>query len=62
VTNSDNFPTTPGAFQTTPQPAGGRLCGEAQSSGDALVYSTYLAAARLNVINDLAVNSTGTPL
>jgi hypothetical protein len=41
-TNSSNFPTTPGAFQTTP---GDGFVSKLNAAGSALVYSTYLGGS-----------------
>jgi len=59
-TNSADFPTTPGAFQTT-------CCGEygdafvakLNPSGSALVYSTYLGGSQYDSGTGVAVDSAG---
>ena len=63
-TRSPNFPTTPGAFQTS--------CGDGQQcqygdafvtklnpSGSALVYSTFMGGSGYDYGHDIAVDSTG---
>jgi parallel beta-helix repeat protein len=58
-TNSTNFPTTAGAYQTTN--AGGDYDGyvtKFDSSGN-LVYSTYFGGTSLDQANDIAVDGTG---
>src|SRR5258708_3638404 len=63
-TRSPNFPTTPGAFQTT--------CGDGQQcqygdafvtklnpSGSALVYSTFMGGSGYDYGHDIAVDNTG---
>ena len=65
VTYSDNFPTTPGAFQTTCN--GGSNCsqfGDAfvtkiNPTGSALVYSTYLGGSGGDGGSGIAVDSAG---
>lgn len=73
-TNSPNFPTTPGAFQTTP-PAG-ETCGTdlngnpfpcrddafvaaLNNTGSGLIYSTYLGGHRNDYGNAIAVDPLG---
>jgi Beta-propeller repeat len=68
TTDSADFPTTPGAFQTTP---GGPpscfnadICGDAFVSklnafGSALVYSTYLGGSGYDGANGIAVDASG---
>ena len=57
---SDNFPTTPGAFQTA---FGGgtsnAFVAKLNATGSALVYSTYLGGSLDDDANDIAVNSGG---
>src|SRR2546425_22124 len=58
-TSSSNFPTTTGAFQTT---FGGQFdvyVTKLNSSGSALVYSTYLGGNDLDFGDGLAVDSAG---
>src|SRR5262249_44824283 len=44
-TNSTNFPTTPGAFQTTYGGSGDVFVTKLNPTGSALVYSTYLGGS-----------------
>ena len=61
-TDSTNFPTTPGAFQTV---CGGSCGGgtafvsKVNASGSALVYSTYLGGSSSDIGNGIAVDSLG---
>jgi hypothetical protein len=64
-TGSTNFPTTPGAFQTTCN--GGNNCSthddafvtKINPTGSALVYSTYLGGSGTDTGNSIAVDSSG---
>jgi hypothetical protein len=60
-TQSDDFPTTPDAFQTTCQSCGAAFITKLNSDGSALDYSSYLSAS--NEADDrgfgIAVDSTG---
>lgn len=64
ATNSMDFPTTPGAFQTTctscslPQPLTDAFVAKLNAAGS-LVYSTYLGGSKNNVGNAIAVDSAG---
>jgi hypothetical protein len=53
-TSSTNFPTTAGAFQTTP---GGGFVTELNPSGTALVYSTYFASGAAGIVVDSGGNA-----
>jgi hypothetical protein len=65
-TNSSNFPTTPGAFQTT---FGGGTCGsfpcpdafvtKLNATGSALLYSTYIGGSGYDYGSAIAVDSGG---
>ncbi|MGB8511000.1 MAG: SBBP repeat-containing protein, partial [Pyrinomonadaceae bacterium] len=61
TSNSPNFPTTPGAFQTTN--AGGNtdraFVSKLNTTGTALVYSTYLGGSYLDYGNAVAVDASG---
>jgi hypothetical protein len=64
VTYSSNFPTTPGAFQTTC--GGGQFgpCGDAfitklNATGSALLYSTYLGGPNFDQGSGIAIDSSG---
>ena len=59
-TDSTDFPITPGAFQSTL--AGGSLdvfITGLDSSGSAIVYSTYLGGSRADEVWHLAIDATG---
>ena len=55
-TASADFPTTPGAFQTTRRSSEGAFVAKLNATGTALVYSTYLDALRGL---DIAVDASG---
>jgi uncharacterized protein (TIGR03437 family) len=58
-TNSANFPTTPGAFQSTNRaPLGTAFVAKLSSTG-ALVYSTYLGGGRQDSAHGVAVDGSG---
>lgn len=64
VTFSPDFPTTPGAFQTTFQGGGTPQTGDAfitklNPAGAALVYSTYLGGTDHDSSNSIAVDASG---
>ncbi|TLY20499.1 MAG: hypothetical protein E6K68_07800, partial [Nitrospirae bacterium] len=56
VTASTNFPTTPGAFQTT---FGSFFVTKLDPTGSAFVYSTYLGGMSLDEFSGLAVDAAG---
>ena len=60
-TNSANFPTTPGALQTTPGGKDDAFVSKLNSSGTALLYSSYLSGGagfhHLDVGYGIAVDS-----
>jgi hypothetical protein len=62
-TSSNNFPTTPGAFQPQLGPANNALTNafvaKLNPTGSALVYSTYLGGSGSDLARGIAVNSTG---
>ena len=58
VTASTNFPITPGAFQTT-STGEDAFVTKLNSTGSALVYSTYLGGSGLNSGGPIAVDSAG---
>jgi Bacterial Ig-like domain (group 3)/Beta-propeller repeat len=59
-TDSTNFPTTAGAFQTTLNGgAGNAFLTKVNTTGSALVYSTYLGGNSLDQGNGIAVDSSG---
>jgi YVTN family beta-propeller protein len=59
TTNSVNFPTTPGAFQTTYAGSGDAFVTKLNATGDALVYSTYLGGSQSEGANSIAVDASG---
>ena len=58
-TASSNFPTTTGAFDTTYNGNGDAFVAELNTSGSALVYSTYLGGSGNDEGWDIAVDSAG---
>jgi hypothetical protein len=60
ITSSSNFPTTAGAFQST---VGGgsfdAFVSKLNSSGSALMYSTYLGGSNYDAGNEIALDSAG---
>jgi hypothetical protein len=58
-TNSLNFPTTSGAFQTVAGGGGDSFVTKLNSDGSALVYSTYLGGNEFDTSRGLAVDSSG---
>ena len=59
LTFSDNFPATPGAFQTTLRGFLGGFVTKINPSGSALAYSTYLSGSRTDAPGGIAVDATG---
>ncbi|MBP2657446.1 MAG: hypothetical protein H6Q69_478 [Firmicutes bacterium] len=57
-TSSPDFPTTPGAFQTTPRGFGGAFITKLNPAGSALVYSTYLGDSSSNV-KSIVIDTSG---
>jgi hypothetical protein len=58
-TESSNFPTTAGAFQTTYSGAGDVFVSKLNATGSALLYSTYLGGNDTDVGSDIAVDASG---
>jgi hypothetical protein len=58
-TSSANFPTTVGAFQTALPGARGGFVTKLNTTGSALIYSTYLAGSTNDKVHGLAVDSGG---
>jgi hypothetical protein len=58
-TASSNFPTTAGAFQTTLGGDGDAFVTKLNSSGSALLYSTYLGGADNDTGLGIAINASG---
>ena len=59
TTNSSNFPTTAGAFQTRVAASLDAFVTELSTAGDALIYSTYLGGNDSDFGNDIALDSAG---
>lgn len=59
VTGSSNFPTTPGAFQTLKAAGEDAFVTELSTTGNSLVYSTYLGGDANDVGFDIAVDASG---
>jgi uncharacterized protein (TIGR03437 family) len=54
------FPTTPGAFQSTPSyPDGSGVVAKLNASGSALLYATYLSGNGLSVPQAIAIDAAG---
>ena len=58
-THSNDFPTTPGAFQTTNLPEDDGFVTKLNSTGTDLVYSTYLGGNNNDSGNGIAVDTSG---
>jgi hypothetical protein len=58
-TDSTNFPTSPGAFQTAYAGSTDAFVAKLSASGGGLVYSTYLGGSALDEGNAIAVDSSG---
>ena len=58
-TLSNNFPTTPGAMQTTGGGASDAFVAKLNAAGSALVYSTYLGGSIDDQAIGIALDSTG---
>jgi hypothetical protein len=56
---SSDFPTTPGAFQTTFAGSGDAFVTKLNTAGSALVYSTYVGGSVTNVGLSVAVDASG---
>jgi uncharacterized protein (TIGR03437 family) len=55
------FPTTPGAFQSTPSsyPNGSGVVAKLNASGSALLYATYLSGNGLSIPQGIAIDAAG---
>jgi uncharacterized protein (TIGR03437 family) len=54
------FPTTPGAFQSTPSnPSDSGVIAKLNASGSALLYATYLAGNGLSIPQGIAIDAAG---
>ncbi|MGH2359169.1 MAG: SBBP repeat-containing protein, partial [bacterium] len=58
-TVSNNFPTTPGAFQTADNPFSDAFVTKLNTTGTALIYSTYLGGSGDERGNSIAVDGSG---
>ena len=58
-TTSTNFPTTPGAFQTSPGGGNDAFVTKLNPTGTALVYSTYLGGSNDDIGYGIAVDTSG---
>jgi len=58
-TSSANFPTTPGAFQTTLGGTAAAFVTKLNATGSALVYSTYLGGSNADSGNGIALDASG---
>jgi len=56
---SSDFPTTPGAFQLALRGAADGFVTKLNSSGSALIYSTYLGGSDVDSVNGIAVDAAG---
>ncbi|NMO95095.1 SBBP repeat-containing protein [Paenibacillus lemnae] len=59
TTDSINFPTTPGAFDTTPNTGSDVFVTKLNPNGTALVYSTYIGGDAIDEGNSIAVDVMG---
>ncbi len=59
LTDSTNFPTTPGAFQTSSGGSRDAFVTKLNPAGSALVYSTYLGGSGEDQSRGIAIDSTG---
>jgi hypothetical protein len=59
LTDSTNFPTTPGAFDTTFNGTSDCFVAKLNVAGSALVYGTYLGGSNYDVGNGIAVDGAG---
>jgi adhesin/invasin len=58
-TQSNNFPTTPGAYQTSLPGSQSAFVTKLSADGSALAYSTYLGGSSSDQANSIAVDSSG---
>jgi hypothetical protein len=58
-TSSSDFPTTPGAFQTTLKGSQNAFFSKLNASGSALLYSTYLGGSSGDIGDRIAVDASG---
>lgn len=55
----DDYPTTPGAFQTTPGGSSDAFVTKLNTTGTALVYSTFLGGTGFDFASKVAIDSAG---
>ena len=60
MTRSSNFPTTAGAFRTTPNDGYDAFVAKLNPSGTALAYSTFLGGVGRDEAQDIATDGDGT--
>src|SRR5204862_281286 len=58
-TDSADFPTTPGAFDTTSNGCGDAFVTKLNAAGSAVAYSTYLGGSGSDAGNGIAVDTAG---
>ena len=58
-TNSTNFPTTPGAFQTVRRGTGDTFVTKLNAAGDALMYSTYFGGSSVDYSYGIETDAAG---
>ena len=54
-----DYPTTPGAFQTVPGGGSDAFVTKLNSTGTALIYSTFLGGSGFDTATEIAIDSTG---
>ncbi len=59
ATGSSDFPTTPGAFQTTPGGREDAFVSKLNANGSSLLYSTYLGGSDYDAGRGIAVDASG---
>jgi hypothetical protein len=59
VTDSSSFPTTPGAFDTTHNGSNDAFVSKLNSTGTALIYSTFLGGSGSDAAEDIALDNAG---
>jgi len=59
ITDSSDFPDTPGAFETTHSGGSDAFVAKLSADGSDLVYSTYLGGSSDDQANDVALDGTG---
>jgi len=54
-----NYPTTPGAFQTVPGGSSDGFVTKLNSTGTALIYSTFLGGSGFDIASEITIDSAG---